>query len=69
MINYQEHLSEASKHLLDGLSALTVLGTLAQMLPPLAALFTIIWTIIRIYETQTVQNLLGKDNADSTDIK
>ena len=69
MTDYQEHLSEASKHLLDGISALTVLGTLAQMLPPLAALFTIIWTIIRIYETKTVQNLLGKNNVNSPDIK
>jgi len=33
---------------------------LADMLPSIAALFTIIWTSIRIYETDTVQKLLGK---------
>jgi hypothetical protein len=33
-------------------------------LPPLASLFTIIWLGIRIYETDTVKNLLigSKDN-------
>jgi hypothetical protein len=29
-------------------------------LPAVAALFTIIWTGIRIYETDTIQGLLGK---------
>jgi hypothetical protein len=58
--------SEATKHLVDAASALTVLGTLAQVLPPLAALFTIIWTCIRIYETRTVQKWLGKDESQGT---
>jgi hypothetical protein len=60
MIDHHEHLTEATKHILDGASVITVLGTLAQVLPPLAALFTIIWTVIRIYETRTMQKLLGK---------
>jgi hypothetical protein len=40
------------------------------MLPSFAALFTIIWTGIRIWETATVQKLLGiavskeQDDAD-----
>ena len=59
-MNHHEHLTDATKHMIDGASVLTVLGTLAQVLPPLAALFTIVWTIIRIYETKTVQRLLGK---------
>ena len=54
-----QHMSEATKNLVDGLSALTVLGTLAQVLPPLAALFTIVWTGIRIYETKTIQSWLN----------
>jgi hypothetical protein len=33
------------------------------MLPAIAAIFTIVWTTIRIYETKTVQGLLGKNNA------
>ncbi len=39
-----------------------VLGaTLLQWLPAVAALFTIVWTSIRIYETRTVQKLLGRE--------
>ena len=59
-MTHHEQLTDATKHIIDGASVLTVLGTLAQVLPPLAALFTIVWTIIRIYETKTVQRLLGK---------
>jgi hypothetical protein len=57
---------EATKHAVDALSVLTVLGTLMETLPAIAALFTIIWTSIRIWETKTVQGwvdtLKGKDN-------
>jgi len=46
---------------------LTVLGTLTDMLPSIAALFTIVWTGIRIWETDTVQNLFGrKGNKDAS---
>lgn len=55
------HMSANAKHLVDALSVVTVLGTLTDMLPSIAALFTIVWTAIRIYETDTVQKLLGKD--------
>jgi hypothetical protein len=51
---------EAVKQIADGVSVITVIGTLAGILPAVAALFTIIWTGIRIYETDTVQRWLGK---------
>jgi hypothetical protein len=51
---------EAGKHIIDGLSVTTVIGALVGVLPSIAALFTIAWTAIRIYETDTVQRLLGK---------
>lgn len=54
------HASETVKHVADGLSVVTVLGTLAEILPAVAALFTIVWTGFRIYETQTVQGWLKK---------
>ena len=54
------HLDEGIKHAVDALSLVTVIGTLVDMLPSVAALFTIVWTAIRIYETDTVQRLLGK---------
>lgn len=56
----KDHLNESTKHILDGLSVVTVLGALVDVLPAVAALFTIIWTGIRIYETDTVQTMLGK---------
>jgi hypothetical protein len=59
----KDHLSESSKHVLDGLSLLTVLGTLVDWLPAVAALLSIIWTALRIYESKTVQKLLGKKDA------
>jgi hypothetical protein len=56
----KDHLSESTKHVIDGLSLVTVLGALVELLPAVAAIFTIVWTAIRIYETNTVQQLLGK---------
>lgn len=58
-----EQTSETTKALLDGLSIVTVVGTLVEMLPSVAALFTIVWTGIRIWETDTVQRVLGRKNA------
>ena len=57
------HLDEATKHIVDFASIATVLGTLTDMLPAVAAVFTIVWTAIRIYETKTVQGWLGRKNA------
>ena len=54
------HLSEATKHIVDVVSVLTVVGTLVDMLPSFAAFLTVLWTLIRIYETDTVQRILGK---------
>lgn len=48
----------------DILSVTTVVGTLMGMLPSVAAIFTILWTGIRIYETDTVQKLLGRKKDD-----
>jgi hypothetical protein len=54
-----EHNHEWFK-LVDLASFGVVVGTLAGALPAIAALFTIIWTAIRIYETDTVQGWLGR---------
>lgn len=51
---------ETGKMVLDGLSIVTVVGTLVDMLPSIAALFTILWTGIRIWETDTMQRILGR---------
>jgi chromate transport protein ChrA len=52
--------TEAVKNVVDAASIGTVVATLAGVLPSIAAIFTICWTAIRIYETETVKKLLGK---------
>ena len=53
-----QHTQEAVKVVGDTLSIFTVVGTLTNMLPSIAALFTIVWTALRIYESKTVQDYL-----------
>ena len=53
-------MNEEIKPLFDIASIMTVLGALAELLPPLAALATLVWSIIRIYETKTVQSIINK---------
>lgn len=57
-------VAETTKQTIDAISIFTVVGTLSDILPPMAALITIVWTAIRIYETDTVQGLLGKPPND-----
>lgn len=59
-----QHTAETTKQAIDAISVFTVIGTLSDILPPVAALVTIIWTGIRIYETRTVQKALGKERKD-----
>ena len=54
------NVSESTKHVVDAASMLTVLGTLVDFLPAVAAAFTIVWTLIRIWETETVRKLFCK---------
>lgn len=42
----------------DGAAVGVTIATLAGWLPAIAALFTIIWTGIRIYETDTIQKMI-----------
>lgn len=52
-------MEEQDKIVLDGLAGSVTLGAFFQVLPSLTALFSLIWVMIRIYETDTVQGLLG----------
>lgn len=52
--------SDAAKHAGDAAAITITVGTIVNLLPALAAVFTIVWTGIRIYETKTVQRLLKK---------
>lgn len=59
---YEDHsvTHESIKAAADGLSIGTVVATLFGWLPQIAALASLIWTGIRIYETKTVQRWLGR---------
>ena len=53
---------DETKDVIDVAAASTALLTLAAWLPPTASVLTIIWMALRIYESDTVQNLVkGKD--------
>ena len=57
---------ETLKHMVDGASILTVIGTLVEFLPAVSALLSIVWVAIRIYETDTVKRLTGrKEGSDA----
>ena len=55
-----DHLSNSTKYVVDAVSMFTVLGTLVDFLPAVAAAFTIVWTLIRIWETDTVRKIFRK---------
>lgn len=48
------------KHSLDAASICTALATLAGWLPHMAAAASLVWSLIRIYETKTVQSLISR---------
>lgn len=57
-------MNEHVKHALDWASVAAAVAALAAWLPPLAALASLVWTGIRIYETKTVQGWVKKRRAD-----
>lgn len=42
-----------------------IVGTMQQILPDIAAIMSIIWLVIRIWETRTVQRLFGRKDPPS----
>jgi hypothetical protein len=55
-----EEQQEAGKQVLDGISFFTVVGSLLEMLPAISAVLSIVWVSIRIWETKTVQRVVGR---------
>lgn len=55
-----DKMPEETKQAVDVLAASTGVMSLVAWLPPIASLLTIIWLGLRIYESDTVQGLLGK---------
>lgn len=60
MLKMQNDHSETIKQAVDAASVVTVVGTLMEVLPAIAAVFTIVWTAIRIWETKTVQDWVNR---------
>lgn len=54
----KQETQEVVKSGMDALSVFTMVGALVEVLPSIAALFTIVWTGIRIYETETVKKFI-----------
>lgn len=52
-------LSAHTKAVGDVISIATVSATLMLWLPPIASLLTVVWMVLRIYETRTIQRWLG----------
>lgn len=55
---------ETAKQLIDIASLATVIGTLSEMLPAVAAIFSIVWSAIRIWETDTVKGWTRRRDLD-----
>lgn len=56
---FLDHLSTGAKHALDIFSVTVAVGAIVNLLPPLAAGFTIIWTGLQIYgwfETRRIRH-------------
>lgn len=55
-----DHVPDTTKVVGDLVSFAALLGSLVSMLPAVASVLTIVWTVIRIYETPTVQRLFRR---------
>lgn len=53
-------MNGATKNTLDVAAVGILGGTLVDWLPAIAAIFTVIWTLIRIWETRTVQCIVAR---------
>lgn len=59
-MSHHIHIDETIKYFIDVISISTVLATLTAWLPPIAALLSIIWTAMRIYEMITGKEIAGR---------
>jgi hypothetical protein len=54
--------SEEAKSALDVVSVTATVSALIGWLPAVAAVLSIVWTLIRIWETDTVRQLFNRDD-------
>lgn len=60
LANVSHKVEPGVKLVADGAAVATVAGTLIGLLPPVAALFTIIWTGIQIYDWADKRRIAAK---------
>lgn len=53
-------MSHPAQTAIDTVSAGAIIGSLLNYLPPLAAAIAMLWYLVQIYESDTVQGLLHK---------
>ena len=53
-------MNDQAKVIVDASSIVVIAGTLIDWLPAVAALASLVWTTIRIYETETFQKWMRK---------
>lgn len=64
------NLNPDDKTILDVAAILTgILGFVTNLMPTIVLILTAVYTVIRIYETATVQRLLGKEVSNGEDSK
>jgi uncharacterized membrane protein len=54
---------ETAGHTADVGAVMTIVAVFMDVLPHISAIVTLLWLLIRVYETQTVQNALQKHKA------
>ncbi len=60
------NIPDQLKHTGDVISVATISATLMLWLPPIASFLTVIWMIIRLYETRAIQKMFGYSRTKRT---
>jgi len=55
-----ENVPENVKHVVDGIAAYITISAVMGWIANATAVLSLVWVIIRLYETNTVQGWLGK---------
>ena len=57
-------MNGTAKHIADAGAGVITIGAIVDLLPEATAVLSLIWVALRIYETDTVQRLLGNESKD-----
>jgi hypothetical protein len=62
----RDHMPSWAKYSMDASALGITASTFANILPQIASALSIIWFLIRIYESRTFQRLIGRKDAPPT---